>query len=58
MTDKQLERRNELIRRHTEKMSHTTVEQRRRSADRVINFFSQFRDVDIDKMKEEAIINR
>ena len=57
MTDSQKTKKEELIRRHKEKMENTTVEQRKESAKKVLDFFSQFRDTDLSSMKRKVILD-
>ena len=58
MTDSQKEKREALIKRHKEKMERTTVEERKMSEKRVLQFFSKYKDVDFLERKKEAVLSR
>ena len=56
MTDKQKERREALIKKHKEKMEKTTVEERKASEKKVLQFFSQFKNIDIIENKVNGVL--
>ena len=58
MTDSQKEKREALIKRHKEKMERTTVEERKMSEKRILQFFSKYKDVDFLERKKEAVLSR